>query len=72
MTYQPGHLYRVPYPFESSRGEKHRQAKLTFANVCEIRRRAEAGEDHVALANEFGVGKNYVRLILRRKVRVLW
>jgi hypothetical protein len=42
------------------KGEKHSRAKLTEADVIEIRRRLAAGEVQRALAEAFGIGSSTV------------
>lgn len=49
------------------RGERHHQAKLTEADVLEIRRRAATGEPRRSVAKDFGIIPDYVGLIARRK-----
>lgn len=44
----------------STRGERNRQARLTDAEVAELRRRRAAGEGRRALATEYGISPNYV------------
>jgi hypothetical protein len=44
-------------------GETHGQARLTQAQVDEIRRRAAKGETDTALAREFGVGRTAINRI---------
>jgi hypothetical protein len=48
-------------------GERHHQAKLTEAQVSEIRRRRAAGERGQALGREFGVTESAICSIHRRK-----
>ena len=47
-----------------ARRDGHGQAKLTWAKVKEIRRRAAAGEFHRVLAHEFGVAKSNIGSIV--------
>lgn len=47
--------------------EKHHSAKLTWAKVREIRSHYKPGNGP-ALAKEFGVSKNSISLIIRRRV----
>jgi hypothetical protein len=49
-------------------GERHRNAKLTWELVGEIRRRRAAGESCAALAREFGVGRDQISRICSFKV----
>lgn len=49
------------------RGERAGMAKLTWAAVVEIRRRAAAGEQQRRLATEFGVCFQNIHLIVARK-----
>lgn len=49
------------------KGEKHSNAKLTPDMVLAIRRRAETGEKHLALAAEFHTSRENVRDIHYRK-----
>lgn len=54
-------------------GERHGSAKLTEAQVFEIEQRARAGEPRPALATEYGVSRECIRLIhTHRKWRHLW
>lgn len=46
-------------------GEKHPGAKLTEANVREVRRRVAAGEVHRTIAADFGIGEAYVSVVGR-------
>ena len=49
-------------------GEKHGRAKLTEANVLEIRQKCATKEyTHQKLAEEYGVDKSAISLIIRRK-----
>jgi hypothetical protein len=50
-------------------GEAHIQAKLTPAQVIEIRRRASGGEAHGKIATAFGIAKSHVSSI---KCRNRW
>lgn len=58
----------MPRNVWSRRGEAHWAAKLTEAEVREIRRRAAAGERTGTLAEVFGVDPSHVRRILRRAI----
>jgi len=49
-------------------GELHHRAKLTAAQVFEVRRRGDAGEDPKRLAEVFGVTDWTIRQILERKI----
>lgn len=49
------------------RGEQHGMAKLTDASVIEIRARLKNGENRGALARQFGVSHDNIRLIDRGK-----
>jgi hypothetical protein len=69
QPYPTGHLYRSPYPFPCTRGERSPAAKLTDAQVAEIRRRYAAGERAVDLAGEYGVHKGYVQQLARKARR---
>lgn len=53
--------------FRVGRGERHRSAKLTEAQVREIRQRRELGDRQEALAAEFGVSGCAISNIHRRK-----
>jgi hypothetical protein len=56
---------RRPYPAQSVRkGAAHHNAKLTDAQIEEIRRRRVAGETGVALAHEFGIHPRHLRAIV--------
>jgi hypothetical protein len=48
----------------NNRGERHHKAKLTTAQVSEVRRRYGAGEMQTALALEFGVSKGAIANIV--------
>lgn len=48
------------------RGEAHPSCKLTEAQVREIRRRREAGEEYATLAQDFGVTRGMIGHIVRR------
>lgn len=48
-------------------GEDHGSAKLTAAEVLEIRRLAEAGTVHRAIAETYGITISHVRAIKRRQ-----
>lgn len=48
-------------------GERHHQAKLTEAQVIEIRRRRAAGEQGRSLAREFGVTESAICSIHNRR-----
>lgn len=50
-------------------GERHYAAKLSTAQVDEIRRRAAAGETQAALAREFGITAPYTSSIVTGKCR---
>jgi hypothetical protein len=52
--------------FGHAKGEKHGRAKLTEAQVLEIRARAD--EDWKDLAEEFGCHSTNIRLIVNRKI----
>ena len=47
------------------RGDSHPRAKLSSADVKEIRRRRCAGEKRIDLADEFGISGRTVRDIVR-------
>ena len=51
----------------SRKGEKHHLARLTEAQVLEIRKRADAGENQTKLGAEFGICQEAVSDIKRRK-----
>lgn len=51
----------------SIRGSKNRMAKLQDADVLDIRRRAKAGELQKCLATEFGMSKQQISGIVRRR-----
>lgn len=50
-----------------ARGERHYRAKLTAAQVLEIRARRAAGATHRALANEYGVTLGTIWALLVRR-----
>jgi hypothetical protein len=52
------------------RGEESPQSKLSNIDGISIFERANAGEDRIALAKEFGVSEGYVRKIARIEARV--
>lgn len=56
----------VTHPERVARGERVASARLTAAQVLEIRRRLAAGERGVDLAAAFGVKKSVVSKIARR------
>lgn len=49
-------------------GVKHYRARLSEANVVDIRRRRKAGETLVSLATEFGVTKECILAIYKRRI----
>jgi hypothetical protein len=49
-------------------GEKHHKAKLTEAQVIEIRRRRAGGETIVSLGLEFGVAHTNISMIANRQI----
>lgn len=53
--------------FVAEDGEANHQAKLTAAQVVEIRRRSDAGEGRRPLGREFGVHPSTIYLIAKRK-----
>lgn len=55
--------YRHLHPEIAPRGEKHPMAKLTAAQVADIRERLANGERPVALAVEYGVTRNNIYYI---------
>lgn len=56
------------HPERLRRGEQVNTAKLTAAQVVEIRQRKAAGERAIDLAAEYGVHKNLIWLIASRRV----
>jgi hypothetical protein len=52
-----------------ARGERHRSAKLTDAQVTEARRLRTEGMTHQAIANNFGVTRECISRILRGENR---
>jgi len=52
------------------KGSKNPNAKLTEADVLEIRRRAAAGESRATISAEFGLKHRYISKILCRTVWV--
>lgn len=58
------HGFRL-HPGSAARGEDAGRAKLTEANVLEIRRRYRTGESQSALAREFGLSSRNVCSIVR-------
>jgi HNH endonuclease len=70
--YDPVERARVAAHIQSVRpldqqGERHPNAKLTDAQVLEIRARAENGEPQVGLAAEYGVNWRTISIIVKRK-----
>jgi len=51
------------------RGENHGMAKLTDAEVREIRKRLAAGSKQREVATAFGVSQAHVSKIARREIR---
>lgn len=51
------------------RGETNSQARLTWTDVCEIRRRAMLGERSPILLKAYQISYGYYRQILRNEVR---
>ena len=49
------------------KGESENRSKLTEADVREIRRRSESGEEGRALAPEFGVCEGTISMVINRK-----
>lgn len=58
----PQHLY----PERSARGERVHGAKLNAAAVTSIRHRVQHGEHEAALAAEFNVSRDAIRLVVQR------
>jgi len=58
----------ILHPERLARGERHGSAKLTAADVLEIRRLAAAGVTKAVLARQFGVGQTTVGKIIRREL----
>ncbi len=48
-------------------GEANTQAKLTWEKVRIIRSRAAAGETHLAIANDYGVDRKCVSMVVNQK-----
>ena len=55
------------YPERRAKGEQHGHAKLSTADVLEIRRRGAAGESFALLAQLFKVGATQIKRIIERK-----
>lgn len=53
------------HPEVWTRGEAHYRAKLTAAQVAEMRMRAERGESHRSLARAFGISKSAAGYAIR-------
>lgn len=51
-------------------GEKHAMAKLTWKQVCTIRRRHADGVRISRLANDYGVSQLWIGKIVRLQARV--
>jgi len=58
----------ILHPERLARGERHGSAKLTAADVLEIRRLARKGVTKAVLARQFGVGQTTVGKIIRREL----
>jgi len=56
------------YHGTSNAGERNGSARLTEAQVVEIRRRRDAGESSLALSQEFGVAQVTIRAIVSRRI----
>jgi hypothetical protein len=54
-------------PMRPPRGEQHTHAKLTEANVREIRERSAQGETRASLARVFGVSDINILQVVRRR-----
>ena len=65
MSENNRHAYRTG--LASNKGERHSQARLTWAKVAEIRRRFAAGESKPRLAAEFGIVPKHVQHIVNGK-----
>jgi hypothetical protein len=55
------------HPDRVVRGERHRDAKLTEADILEIRRLGKAGMRQIDIAARFHIGQTHVSRILRRE-----
>lgn len=66
-----GRIYRRTFVDTSGApiyiGERHSQAKLTAANVIEIRQRSAAGESTRSLAKSYQVKRSAIWLIVKRR-----
>lgn len=61
-----GHWSRLR-PEQRARGSGHGRSKLREEQVVEIRRRGANGEEHLAIAQDYGVTRATVSLILERR-----
>lgn len=52
------------------RGQDHANAKLTWAQAAEVRKRYAAGEHQIPLAKEFNVSQATISLIIRNKTYI--
>jgi len=66
-----GKWHHPPFTDMHQRGERHSHAKLTDAQVAEIRRRYVPHKHKLTktLADEFGVSKNHIRNLAQGKFR---
>lgn len=55
-----GHVAVAPVPVTDGRGENHGTAKLTRAQVAEIRRRHASGEIQRVIASDYGVSRRTI------------
>lgn len=62
-----GTFVNAPGFTASQRGEGNLQAKLTEADVLDIRKRAAAGETRAATGRAYGLHPAYVTLIVKRR-----
>jgi len=56
------------HPEQLPRGSNHKRSKLTEQSVLEIRRLADEGAMNCQIAQQYGVSKSLVGLIVRRKI----
>jgi hypothetical protein len=68
---RPVHARRPRVEVGFEHGEAHHAAKLTDAEVTELRARVANGESQTALAREYGMSQPGVSLIVNRKTRAV-
>ena len=66
FAWRENHPWKL-HPELRMRGEHHANAKITEENVRDIRRRIAAGETGRSVAAIYGINKDYVFLVAKRK-----